>query len=196
MLLRLGRGLTIEVQLSRASLEPGVFGIVRPVLVWPERISERLDDEQLEVILAHEVGHVRRRDNLTAALHMLVEAVFWFHPLVWWLGARLVEERERACDEQVLELGGERQVYAAGILKVCELCVESPLACLSGATGADLKRRIVRIMSGHVTHNLGIGRKLLLAAAALFAIAAPILAGSNVRTCHKTQKTTACQRRH
>jgi bla regulator protein blaR1 len=73
----------IEMLLSRTSLEPGIFGIVRPVLVWPERISERLEDAHLEAILAHELWHVRRRDNLAAAIHMLVEAIFWFYPLVW-----------------------------------------------------------------------------------------------------------------
>ena len=62
-----------------------------------------------QAILAHELCHVRRRDNLTAAIHMIVEAVFWFHPLVWWISARLMEERERACDEAVLELGSEPQ---------------------------------------------------------------------------------------
>jgi len=86
----------IPLLLSRASLEPGIFGISRPTLIWPDGISQRLDEAHLEAILAHEVWHVRRRDNLSAALHMLVEAVFWFYPLVWWLGARLVEERERA----------------------------------------------------------------------------------------------------
>jgi len=59
----------IEILLSRASLEPGIFGIARPVLVWPERISERLEDVHLEAILAHEVWHVRRRDNLAGNVH-------------------------------------------------------------------------------------------------------------------------------
>ena len=86
-------------------IEPGVFGILRPVLMWPAGIEDRLSDEQIEAILAHEVAHVRRRDNLAALIHMLVEAVFWFHPLVWWIGARLVDERERACDEDVVRLG-------------------------------------------------------------------------------------------
>jgi beta-lactamase regulating signal transducer with metallopeptidase domain len=49
---------------------------------------------------------------LAAAIHMFVETVFWFHPLVWWIGKRMVEERERACDEEVLQLGGEPRVYA------------------------------------------------------------------------------------
>jgi bla regulator protein blaR1 len=167
----------IEILSSRTSLEPGIFGIARPVLVWPEGISERLDDAHLEAILTHEVRHVRRRDNLTAALHMVVEAVFWFHPLVWWLGGRLMEERERACDEEVLELGSERQVYAESILKVCEFCVGSPLACVSGVTGADLKKRIVNIMTERVVRKLDFSRKLLLSAAALVAVAAPIVFG-------------------
>jgi len=166
-----------EILLSRASLEPGIFGIVRPVLVWPESISARLEDAHLEAILAHELWHVRRRDNLVAAIHMVVEAVFWFHPLVWWLGTRLVEERERACDEEVLESGRERQIYAESILKICEFCVESPLAFVSGVTGADLKKRIVYIMRKNTIRKLDFSRKLLLSAAGLVSITLPIALG-------------------
>ena len=164
----------IEMLVSRTSLEPGIFGIARPVLVWPEGISERLADAHLQAILTHEVWHVCRRDNLAAAIHMVVEAIFWFHPLVWWLGARLVEERERACDEEVLELGSDRQVYAESILKVCEFCVESPLACVSGVTGADLKKRLVYIMTERVIRKLDFSRKLLLSAAVFLTFALPI----------------------
>jgi bla regulator protein BlaR1 len=168
----------IKILLSRTSLEPGIFGIARPVLVWPQGISDRLDDAHLEAVLAHEMRHVRRRDNLAAALHMLVEAVFWFHPLVWWLGTRLIAERERACDEEVLESGSDRQVYAESILKICEFCVGSPLTCVSGVTGADLKKRIHRIMSQQVARKLDVRRKLLLGAAVVLAVAAPIVAGA------------------
>jgi bla regulator protein BlaR1 len=185
----------IEMVASRTSLEPGVFGIVRPVLVWPEGISERLEDAHLEAILAHELWHVRRRDNLAAAIHMLVEAIFWFHPVVWWLGARLVEERERACDEDVLELGSDRQVYAESILKICEFCVRSPLACISGVTGADLKKRMVRIMSENVVRRLNFSRKLLLTVAGLLAIAAPfeigVLHASPSRAASQASKAAA-----
>jgi TonB family protein len=167
----------IEIRLSRAPIEPGIFGILRPILIWPEGISRRLEDAQLEAILAHEVQHVRRHDNFAAAIHMVVEAIFWFHPLVWWLGARLVEERERACDEDVLQLGNERQIYAEGILKVCEFCLASPLACMSGVAGGDLKKRMVHIMTERKLHKLDLGRKLLLGAAGLAAIAGPIAFG-------------------
>ncbi|MGO8737113.1 MAG: TIGR03435 family protein [Terriglobia bacterium] len=167
----------IELLLSAASLEPGIFGIVKPVLVWPKGISEHLGDAHLDAILAHEVWHVRRRDNLAAAIHMVVEAIFWFHPLVWWVGVRLLEERERACDEEVLESGGERQVYAESILKTCEFCVESPLAYVSGVTGADLKKRIIRVMTEGMANKLSFGRKVLLAAIGIAAIAGPVVFG-------------------
>jgi bla regulator protein blaR1 len=167
----------IKILLTRTSLEPGIFGIVRPVLLWPAGISQRLEDAHVESIVAHELRHVRRRDNLTAALHMLVEAIFWFHPGVWWLGKRLVVERECACDEEVLELGSDREVYAESILKICEFCVASPLECVSGVTGADLKKRIVRIMTEHVSRKLNFSKKLLLTATGLAAIAVPVVFG-------------------
>ncbi len=143
----------IAFRSSQSTLEPGVFGILRPLLLWPAGISEHLQDAHLEAILAHEVQHVRRRDNLAAAMHMVVEAIFWFHPLVWWMGARLVEERERACDEEVLRLGNQPHIYAESILKTCEFCVASPFACVSGVTGADLKQ------TNCSYHDAGFGRQ-------------------------------------
>jgi uncharacterized protein (TIGR03435 family) len=167
----------VRLVLSHELMEPGIFGIFRPVLIWPVRLSERLDDEHIEAILIHELAHVRRRDNLTATLHMLVEAAFWFHPLAWWVGTRLVEERERACDETVVELCGQAQAYAESILKVCEFCVESPLACVAGVTGADLKQRIVAIMTARVARKLGVGKKLLLLAVGMAVVAVPLVLG-------------------
>jgi bla regulator protein blaR1 len=168
----------ITLLLSRESaMEPGIFGIVRPVLLWPATISEHLQDSHLRAILAHEVSHVRRRDNLAAAMHMAVEAIFWFHPMVWWLGARLLEERELACDEEVLQLGNSPSIYAESILKTCEFCVGAPLACVSGITGAELKKRIVRIMTANRAEKLGRGRKLLLASVGVVSVVGPVLFG-------------------
>ncbi len=183
----------ISLRSSQTSHEPGIFGIRRPLLVWPAGLSQHLQDAHLEAILAHEVQHVRRRDNLAAAMHMVVEAIFWFHPLVWWLGARLVEERERACDEAVLRLGNQPEIYAESILKTCEFCVASPLACVSGVTGADLKQRMVRIMTQHSVDKLGFLKKLLLVAIGTGAVAAPIIAGlikAPVATAQSAQANT------
>ncbi len=168
---------SITLVSSRARLEPGVFGIFRPVLWLPAGIGDRLNDAELEAILAHELCHARRRDNLAAAIHMGVEAIFWFHPLVWWLGARLTEERERACDEEVVRMGGEPQVYAEGILKVCEFYLASPVICAAGVSGGGLKNRIEGIMANRIFHKLNFAQKLLLAVAAIGAVAGPIAAG-------------------
>jgi uncharacterized protein (TIGR03435 family) len=179
--MRAGSLLPLEISVPVLStpsvLEPGVFGVWRPLLMLPEGITEHLAPAQLSAILRHELCHVRRRDNLAAAIHMVVEAIFWFHPLVWWLGARLVEERERACDEEVLRMGSEPATYAESILKVCQFYLGFPLACMSGVTGADLKQRIVRIMTHRVVHKLDFGRKLLLCAAGLGAVAGPVAFG-------------------
>jgi beta-lactamase regulating signal transducer with metallopeptidase domain len=84
-------GAPIPVVSCTERLEPGVFGIRRPVLLLPDGIAEQLPAEQLSAILVHELCHVRRRENLAAAVHIVVEAIFWFHQAVWWIGVRLME---------------------------------------------------------------------------------------------------------
>ncbi len=155
-----------------------VFGIVRPVLLLPEGIFDRLTPAQLEAIVAHELCHVRHRDNLIAAMHMFVETVFWFHPLVWWIGKRMLEEREGACDEEVLRLGNEPRAYAEGILNVCKLYFESPMMCTSGVTGSNLKKRIEKIMAHRAGRKLDPIRKSLLMAVGMVAVVGPIVIGT------------------
>jgi beta-lactamase regulating signal transducer with metallopeptidase domain len=111
--------LPIPVMASRDRLQPGVFGIRKPILLLPQGIGDRLTPEQLQSILAHELCHVRRRDNLAAAIHMMVESMSWFHPLVWWIG--------------VVRIGAEPHVYAEGILNVCKFYLQSSLACAWGS---------------------------------------------------------------
>ncbi len=183
----------MQILSTPALLEPGVFGIRRPVLLLPAGITERLTSAQLEAIFAHELCHVRRRDNLAAAIHMLVEAIFWFHPLVWWLGARLVAERERACDEEVLQSGRDPQVYAEGILTVCKHYLESPLACAAGVTGADLKRRIEAIMMRRIGRELTLAGKLLLASAGALALAVPFAIGLLYAPALRAQTSSAAE---
>jgi bla regulator protein blaR1 len=172
-----GRRFLIKIIFSSSSMEPGVFGIFRPVLLLPLGMTERLNDSELEAIVAHELSHVRRHDNLVAAIHMFIEALFWFHPMVWWLGAKLVQERERACDEEVLRLGKDPQAYAEGILKICEFYLESPLACVAGITGSDMKKRIHAIMTQHIGSRLSLLKKFLLAGAGFTALALPFAIG-------------------
>ena len=167
----------VDAMMSPAFPAPGVFGVHRPILLLPAGIMESLTPPQLKAIVAHELCHVRRHDNLSTAIHMVVEALFWFHPLVWWLGARLMEERERACDEEVLLMGNEPETYAEGILNICELCLEAPLPCVSRVTGANLRERIEEIMSNRIGVRLGFGKKIALTLAGAATLMAPIVVG-------------------
>jgi len=169
--------LHLSIVASPVALEPGVVGLFRPVLMLPAGITERLRPCELDAIIAHELCHLRRRDNLAAALHMIVEALFWFHPIVWWLEKRLVDARELACDEEVLQTGREPEVYASAILNVCRHYMESRLVCTAGVTGSDLRRRVEQIMRNQPPPPLTAGKKLVIAAITATAVAAPIGVG-------------------
>jgi uncharacterized protein (TIGR03435 family) len=168
----------VAVRSTPGVMEPGVVGLWRPVLLVPSGIEDDLTPRQLEAVLTHELCHIRRRDNATAAVHMIAEAVFWFYPVVWWIGSRLVDERERACDQEVLRRCGEPQTYAEGIVNVCRRYVESPLACVPGVSGANVKNRIRDIMTNRTGVKLSVIQKAVLASVATVVVVAPILAQS------------------
>jgi beta-lactamase regulating signal transducer with metallopeptidase domain len=167
----------VAVKYSSSHLEPGLVGILAPVILLPQDIAQELSPEELKAVLAHELCHWRRRDNLLAAIHMTVEALFWFFPLVWWLGRRLNSERERACDESVLAGGNDPQVYTHGILKVCSAYLQSPLACVAGVSGGGLKARISTILENRLVLRLGAFGRLALSSVAIVALAFPVALG-------------------
>lgn len=158
--------LPVEVRLLDGPIEPSVFGVFRPVLVLPSGIEQRLTGEQLSMVVEHEMTHVRRRDNLTAAIHLVVEAIFWFFPVVWWIRRQLVAERERACDESVLRQGHSRHAYAEAIICVCRAYTEASMLC-AGAGNSSLRNRIESILHAVPPAPLGaMKRNVLLCAAA------------------------------
>ncbi len=184
-------GLPIRAISSRSFMEPGVFGIFRPVLLLPEGIFEHLTSEQWKTVVAHELCHVRHRDNLIGAVQMFMETVFWFHPLTWWIGQRIFEEREKACDEEVLRLGSEPCVYAQGILKLCESYLVRPRECVAGVSGTNLKTRIEDILMNRVRPKLDAGRKALLAGVGLLALAGPVVIGAGAQSRAQSQTPLA-----
>ena len=170
----------IPVRLSASRMAPGVVGILRPVLLLPRGIEARLTAAELRAVLAHERCHVAWQDNLAAAAHMLVQALLWFHPLIWWVGVRIIVERERACDQQVLADGHAPEGYAEGIVKVCEHYLETGLECVAGIGGANLNRRIADILENRPIERTTRVRKLMIALAACGTFAVPVALG--VRT--------------
>ncbi len=179
----------IPIRCSSAVSEPAIVGVVNPVLVFPPLARAVLTKSQFDAVIEHELSHVRRADNLTAIIHMVVTALFWFFPVVWWLGLKLVEERERACDEAVVAAGHDRETYAEAIVTICEQMVRSRLMCHPGVSGGDLVQRITRIMRSRKMISLGRSKMAMFAVIVAVLICAPILGGSWVQGAQPEERT-------
>jgi beta-lactamase regulating signal transducer with metallopeptidase domain len=104
---------------AEQTASPMLFGVLHPKIVLPESVLERLSPQELRMIVAHELVHWRRCDTWVGWLQVLVQGVFWFHPLVWLANARIRHERECACDETVLrEANCQRDGYGETIVRV------------------------------------------------------------------------------
>ncbi len=169
--------LPAPVRITSSDLPTGVFGIFRPVVILPREVMHSLTPAQLRAVLAHEVCHLRRRDNLTAAIHHCVQVLFWFYPPVWWIGANLLREREAACDEDVVDEGHEQGVYAESILNACRLSVMARLSAVAASSGGDLNQRLSSIMSEERAKPITHERFTLLFATATLVCFAPLAAG-------------------
>ncbi|HWN08298.1 MAG TPA: M56 family metallopeptidase [Pyrinomonadaceae bacterium] len=163
--------------------EPAVCRVWKPVILLPQAIANHLDDDELEAIMLHELVHIRRRDNLVGNLQMALCALLWFHPLVWLISSKLFDERELACDEEVLKMRAAPETYAAGILKVVRFSMGWRVAGVTGAgNGSNLRRRIENIMtSNNRKHSRAVWHRLFAGTLAGFAIVAALVAGFHTR---------------
>jgi beta-lactamase regulating signal transducer with metallopeptidase domain len=192
--MRLGLGIKRHIKLiTSTSIEsPGVWGVRKPVLLFPKNFAACLSDDELEAVLTHELIHVKRRDNLTGNLQMLLCCTFWFHPVVWLLDRKLLAERERACDDEVLRLGSASQVYAKSLMKVSRFGLGFKSVGLSAAAGSQVRRRIERIMAQDVVRKLTLTHKMLMSATVLaliiFSAGAGLLRGDAARAQNSSGK--------
>jgi bla regulator protein BlaR1 len=171
-------GSSPDTFITDEDIEPSVARVFHPVVLLPAALLGRLSPVQLDAVLAHEHEHIARRDNLKAFLHQWVEILFWFHPLVWFIGRKQREERERACDETVLARGHDPGEYAAGILAVCRHCAAVHSSHAVAALAGDLTQRIRHILSGAAPVSLGFIKAFVLSTGTLLLAAAPLLAGA------------------
>jgi bla regulator protein BlaR1 len=184
----------LRVFSSPTMQDVGVVGIRSPVLLLPEGLTDRLSPAQFRALIAHERCHISWHDNLVAALHVIIEALFWFHPLVWLIEKRLIDERERACDEAVLRAGNHPDDYAIGILEVSQHAVESRVLWLAGITGSDLRRRVESIMRQEIGRPMTAGRQLALGLGVVVAFGLPVVGGAmKVSTLSQQNQVSAGQ---
>ena len=114
------------------------------LVLLPLCVVTGLPAAQLELILAHELAHIRRHDYLVNLLQTLVETLFFYHPAVWWLSRQIRNERENCCDDVAMAIAGSRADYGRALLAIEELRAASTALSLA-ASGGSLLARIRRI---------------------------------------------------
>ena len=128
---------------------PAVLGLFHPTVLVPKTIIAGKPDDEIELVLAHELIHVRRGDPWFALLRSLVVSLWWFHPLVWWAGRQASREAERCCDDAVLaELRCSPARYARCLLDILEIKHQlSPVPAFPGVRAVEVTQgRLERIM--------------------------------------------------
>jgi beta-lactamase regulating signal transducer with metallopeptidase domain len=141
-----------ELLVTETITSPFLFGVARPCIVLPEALLKQLSSTELTAVLTHELAHWKRRDTWFGWLQVLMQSIYWFHPLVWWANRQIRHERECVCDEIVLSLGkiSPRQ-YGESILRV--LTESRAKSLVAGSLvgvfepGAKLQNRLEEIMS-------------------------------------------------
>ncbi|GAB3539560.1 M56 family metallopeptidase [Spirosoma fluminis] len=118
----LGIRMAVQVKESAQIAIPMVIGVLKPVVLLPVSLATNLSLRELEAVLAHELAHVKRFDYGVNLLQSVVEVLYFFHPALWWLSARVREEREHCCDDLAVQAcGGDGRILAQALARVEEL---------------------------------------------------------------------------
>lgn len=148
--------------------DAGVSGVWSPILVLPELMLRQLTPDEVEAVLAHELVHISRMDNLWNNLQMALCCIFWFYPAIWILDRRLTTERERSCDERVIGLLHNSGAYVSGLIKMAGIGLGLQLARGSAMTRSSLGSRIAALKLPAASG--GIAARILLPSMATLAV--------------------------
>ncbi len=149
---RFGVGARVRVLVTRHIDTPTLIGWVRPVILLPAAVVLGFPRHQVELILAHELGHLHRYDHLVNLGQAVVETLLFYHPVVHWISREVRHEREVCCDQLVLRLTrGEPREYARTLAALEDLRQISPQLAVAASGGflLDRVRRIVAPASAH-----------------------------------------------
>lgn len=97
---------------------PLTFGVLKPVILIPSALLFQISPTQLEAIITHEMAHIKRNDYLVNLIQSILEMVFFFHPVFWWINHEVKNQREMACDEMAIALGANPKDLAYGLANV------------------------------------------------------------------------------
>jgi beta-lactamase regulating signal transducer with metallopeptidase domain len=136
----------IRVLISEHIDTPTLIGWIKPVILVPTAVALGFPRQQVELILAHELGHLRRYDHLVNLAQAVVEMLLFYHPAVHWISREVRNDREVCCDRLVLRLtGGEPREYAQTLASLEELRISVPRLAVA-ATGGVLLDRVRHII--------------------------------------------------
>jgi hypothetical protein len=169
---RLGIRRVIRYAESRSLSVPAVVGFLRPVILLPMRAITGLSLEQLEAVIAHELGHIQRLDVVVNFFQVIAETLFFFHPAVWWLNHRIRADREDCCDDIAIAACGGTVGYARA-LATMEGWRDVPGFAMA-ATGSSVAARVARLLG--VKRDTGARAAGVVTATIVFATA--LLAGT------------------
>ena len=159
----------VRVLSSTRVAVPTLIGWLKPVILLPASVLANLPQSQLEMILAHELAHVRRNDYLINLLQLVIETLFFYHPAVRWMSRHVGQEREHCCDDMVVARCGQPVVYARALASLEALRGPVVSPALS-ATGGDLFQRVSRIVRQDLPRrSSGFAQVLLIAGVAVTA---------------------------
>ena len=117
---------SVEIRTSATVRIPCMFGIRKPVILLPLNLSDSLEPLELRAVLAHELAHVCRKDYPLHCCQSVIQAIYWFHPLVDFAAKQAARACEQVCDDWVLRVTGEQMAYAKGLTRFAEVTMQVP----------------------------------------------------------------------
>jgi len=127
---------------------PMTYGILKPVILVPSALLLHLNPAQLEAIITHELAHIKRHDYLINILQSVLEVIFFFHPVFWWINKEIKEQRENACDEMAVQMDISPKDLAHGLANVLNQAQQHvpDMAMAAAKRNTPTLDRIKRIM--------------------------------------------------
>jgi len=160
------------LRISTLAQVPMTMGWIRPVVLFPAALLSGLSTGEIELLLAHELAHIRRGDYLVNLLQSAVETLFFYHPVTWWISRRMRQERENACDDLVASRSTEALAYAKVLLQL-ETLRPSASTLVSAANGGSLLQRVQRLI-GDPAPASSIGLPVLLVLISILGVIAAV----------------------
>lgn len=148
-----------SVLISERVAMPMTWGFIHPIILLPVEATHWPAD-RLRLVLSHELIHAKRRDALMQVVAQLAYSLYWFHPLVWIAIRELARERERACDDAVLNLGADPSRYAEHLLAVARSL--NPAAAVAMAQRDTLEKRLRAMLDGGIDRRPATRRNAIL----------------------------------